>query len=173
MPKLGLCCSQHRGFSGKSNTKDLLGKVGKVSNVLISHLEKKKNIISVLPSPLLFPFSPPALLFLLSTAAGTLCPAIPTAGKPPPKKFNKKHLPKPSDLKPSETPKCHSAVKVPSSALIFHVLLHARHRHHGQMSVIPKMSPEWGQHRDGIAQSRQELKQMPGNYNDGKGKATE
>lgn len=41
MPKLGLCCSQHKGFSGKSNIKDLLGKVGKVSNVLISHLKKK------------------------------------------------------------------------------------------------------------------------------------
>lgn len=62
-------------------------------------------------------------------------------------------------------------MKVPSLALIVHVLLHAQHRHHGQMSVIPKMSLEWGQRRDGITHSRQGMKQMPGIDNDGKGKA--
>lgn len=44
LPKLGLCCSLHKGFRGKSNMKDLVGKVGKVSNVLIPHLKKTWKI---------------------------------------------------------------------------------------------------------------------------------
>lgn len=51
------------------------GKGGKNQQRSYSPLKKKKkreNIISVLSSPLLFPFSTPASLFLLSTAAGTL-----------------------------------------------------------------------------------------------------
>lgn len=61
MPKLGLCCSQHKGFSGKSNIKDLLGKVGKVSNVLISHLKKKRKISSLFFLPHFCFLFPPQL----------------------------------------------------------------------------------------------------------------
>lgn len=126
-----------------------MGKVGKDSNILISHFKKKWKILSLFFLPHFCFLSPPALLFtfpqLLELFALPFLQLenLPKHGE---KKFNNEHLPKPSDLNPQRPPKCHSVVKVSSLALIFHVLLHAQHRHHGQMSVIPKISVEGWHH---------------------------
>lgn len=82
----------------------------------------KNNLCSFFPSSVSFS---PQLCFSSFPRLLKLCPAVPTAGKPPKalekKKFNKEHLPNGLDSKPKETKKCHNAVNVPSLALIFSV----------------------------------------------------
>lgn len=117
-----------------------------------------KNIIFVLSFPFSVPFPPPALLFFLSAAAETLCPAVPTAGKPPKAlgkiKKTQSHLirdiyqtglvpnPKRPKKKKKKMSQCCKCPKLGSQFLCVLLRAPAWCRHHGQMSATPKRSPE-------------------------------